>query len=357
MTHVNVNGDVLPCCNGAGVVGNLRHQSFADIWNGETMHSIRQHITNGEIHPICACETCPYQHHNPGVSVPAEVIPFNPHCVEPKSNRDWAAFEKNAGTINVRHRPWEVIFAPTTICNLDCVMCPQGRGLVTNPESMELSTLAAISDILLSAEKIVTVGVGETLAARAFWRFLDRHPKLPQQYIRTNSNGTLINAVSARRIVHSALSEISISIDAATRETYQKIRGGDFTTTLTGIRHLVEAKRDHLRSDLLIYANMTLMLENVVELEDFVILYHEIGVDAVVCSQLFSFGDTPSWVVRRGDWEFVYSQQMLGNHLHHARKHITAAYRTADRIGMGLYLECNTEQYIDATAVAESISI
>jgi len=87
MTHVNVNGDVPPCCNGAGVVGNLRHQSFADIWNGETMHSIRQHITNGEIHPICACETCPYQHHNPGVSVPAEVIPFNPHCVEPKSNR------------------------------------------------------------------------------------------------------------------------------------------------------------------------------------------------------------------------------------------------------------------------------
>jgi MoaA/NifB/PqqE/SkfB family radical SAM enzyme len=150
----------------------------------------------------------------------------------------------------------------------------------------------------------VTVGVGETLAAPAFWKFLREQPKLPHQYIRTNSNALLLTARLAVDIVNSALSEISISLDAASADTYQKIRGGKFSGALEGVRMLVEARNAHPSSDLLIFANITLMRENLEELEDFVVLGHQLGVDAVVCSQLFSFGDVPEWIVSRGNWDF-----------------------------------------------------
>ena len=38
----------------------------------------------------------------------------------------------------------------------------------------------------------------------------------------------------------------------------------------------------------------------------------KLGVNAIVFSQLFNFGDRPDWRVEREAWRFVYYEQMLG---------------------------------------------
>lgn len=56
--HIDVHGDVRPCCMGqAGVMGNLKKQSFAEIWNGEKFQELRRTIHTKN--PPDYCRTCP----------------------------------------------------------------------------------------------------------------------------------------------------------------------------------------------------------------------------------------------------------------------------------------------------------
>ena len=54
---IAVNGDVLPCCfdkNGEHTFGNIEHESFSEIWNGDKANKFRSKIrTNRNDIPIC----------------------------------------------------------------------------------------------------------------------------------------------------------------------------------------------------------------------------------------------------------------------------------------------------------------
>ncbi len=55
---VTWNGDVVPCCydyNGLYVLGNVKRESLAEIWNGERMQALRsEFISNAVSNPLCA---------------------------------------------------------------------------------------------------------------------------------------------------------------------------------------------------------------------------------------------------------------------------------------------------------------
>ncbi|MCH6258441.1 radical SAM protein [Puniceicoccaceae bacterium K14] len=200
------------------------------------------------------------------------------------------------------------------------------------------------------AERVDITGVGEPLLSKTFWSFIKTHKKQPGQYIRLNSNGLLLTEENAPIIANSAASEISISFDASQTTTYKKIRGGNFERAKQGVKALVEARNRVPDSKLDIYINMTLMKENVSELEGLVRIGKELGVDRVVAYQLFSFGDSPVWVVERGDWTFKYSEQMLKHYPEYAAESIRAAVKTSKEIGMRLDLLCKTKEYIENQA-------
>jgi pyrroloquinoline quinone biosynthesis protein E len=59
---IRVNGDVTPCCalfgsQQAAIMGNVLHQGFADIWNGERFRAFRRTSAAGT---NSLCRTCPY---------------------------------------------------------------------------------------------------------------------------------------------------------------------------------------------------------------------------------------------------------------------------------------------------------
>jgi len=67
--------------------------------------------------------------------------------------------------------------------------------------------------------------------------------------IRLHSNGILITGELAEKIVSSGLTWMSVSLDAASPETYAKVRGGDYERAVQGLENLIKAKAKLNRSN------------------------------------------------------------------------------------------------------------
>jgi len=100
--------------------------------------------------------------------------------------------------------------------------------------------------------------------------------------INTTTNGTLFTPARCEAIVHSGLDLIKISLDGATPETYQRIRGEDqFLRVIDGINILTETKKRFNSQTPYIRLNYVVSKYNAGEMTATVQLAGKIGVDAV----------------------------------------------------------------------------
>ena len=125
-----------------------------------------------------------------------------------------------------------------------------------------------------------------------------------------NSNGHLLTAAVSRRLVEGGLGWISISLDAATEETYLRIRRRpDFETLLSKIRRLRETRDAAGSSRPQIEINMTLMKLNLPEAPAFVELAADLGLDRVMFQEIQPGGSQR--VVAPDGFVFDYHEQEL----------------------------------------------
>ncbi|WP_404420589.1 radical SAM protein [Nibricoccus sp. IMCC34717] len=249
------------------------------------------------------------------------------------------------GDLVVGHQPTEVALAVTNSCNLKCVMCPHGRGLVANKRHLSGVLVKRLRKVVRQATRVVLSGIGEPVLSPGFWTALGQLRREASQFSRAHSNGILITRDVAERLVRSGLKEMSVSLDAATDRTYRRIRGAELREALAGVRRLLEMRRQQRGSRLAIYINMTLMAENDHEAADFVRLGKRLGVDAVVFSQLFGFGDTPDWVVERDGWRFAYEEQMLSKNEARLEDAVQSAIAAGENEGIEVILLSGLGRY------------
>lgn len=133
-------------------------------------------------------------------------------------------------------------------CNLHCVHCAR--------EYVEDYGAKRMDDDLY--KKIITeaVRLGTKSLGFAIWGevFLDKKIFDKISYakdcgildIRLHSNGILITDKLADKIIESGVTWMSVSLDAATPETYTKVRGGDFKKAVSGLSNLISAKLQKL---------------------------------------------------------------------------------------------------------------
>jgi MoaA/NifB/PqqE/SkfB family radical SAM enzyme len=127
-----------------------------------------------------------------------------------------------------------------------------------------------------------------------------------------NSNGTLLTPERIDRLLRSPLSWISISLDAATPETYRRIRGADFDLVISRVKDLIRERNARQSARRLrVFINMTLMRANIEEFPRFVELAADLGVDGVQVNQLLWHKEHCTWEIQKGDWSFVYRDQLL----------------------------------------------
>jgi MoaA/NifB/PqqE/SkfB family radical SAM enzyme len=249
------------------------------------------------------------------------------------------AFEDlDAKSAVMRANPRDITIESTTFCNLKCVMCRHGvEGKVTDKRHFPEHLVRRLIPFLATASRFQLHGLGEPLMSPAFWKLLDRITKVHRgaPEISFNTNGTLLTEKNIARLLATKAREINISFDAATAETYEKIRGGDFSQLLDNVTALVRARSLAGRADFRIIVNMTLMRANIEELPQFIRLAKQLGVDEVGFWRMNegeNFGE-PDWAVNKGDWKFSYDEEIT--------KYFPNLYNAAVREALRIAKELN----------------
>jgi molybdenum cofactor biosynthesis enzyme MoaA len=363
------------------------------------MQDLRRSILEGRVHRLCQCQDCPFQQAQPAFPVRKEPIQADeslarefdeewylqthqvvreavaaqvfvsglehfirhgradgaayrlrpaPDPNSPIPNAIMALIEYSRGEVVVRNTPVDIIPAVTTICNLRCGMCPHGMRLVENPHQMPVGFVERAADYMARASRMAVSGLGEPTLSDAFWMIIRLVASRSDLFIRVNSNAHFITEENAPRILDSGLTEISFSLDAFRPETYALIRAGDFERAKAGVARLTGAKRRRGGARVGVYINMTLMQANLPEAGDFVRLGASLGVDGVIFTQIFSFGDRPEWRVPREQGLFVYSEQMPSRNEPAMRRAVADCLAASQETGVSVILRDNVVAYRSA---------
>jgi radical SAM protein with 4Fe4S-binding SPASM domain len=119
-----------------------------------------------------------------------------------------------------------------------------------------------------------------------------------------STNGHLIRtAKEAQAVIDSGLSELIISLDGATPESFTKYRvGGDFDTVVNAVRLLAEQKRKQKKNVPFIHVQFLVMKHNEHEIPRIKSLVREIGADKFSCktAQVFSVAEAEKFLPSSG---------------------------------------------------------
>ncbi|PAK25689.1 mycofactocin radical SAM maturase [Streptomyces sp. alain-838] len=132
---------------------------------------------------------------------------------------------------------WELTYA----CNLSCVHCLSSSG---RRDPRELST-AECRSVIDELERMrvfyVNIGGGEPTVRPDFWELVD-YATDHHVGVKFSTNGVRITPDAARRLAASDYVDVQISLDGATAEVNDAVRGhGSYATATRAMRHLAEA--------------------------------------------------------------------------------------------------------------------
>ena len=176
--------------------------------------------------------------------------------------------------------PWTLDIEPTVACNLRCVMCHSDKIREQRDiKNMSFENFKKIIDSIPTLLKVTVQGMGEPLLAPDFLKMVS-YTNQKDISVTTTLNATFINEEIARKVVESGLARMYISLDGATKETYENIRrGADFEKTLAGIRNLIKARKKKGAPYIDLW--MVGIGDNILELPKMVDLACELGVDSL----------------------------------------------------------------------------
>lgn len=141
--------------------------------------------------------------------------------------------------------PKVVRIEPAASCNFQCTHCPTGTGAkvkgIMNKSIFEL-VKTNIHNNLSDIEVIVLYHGGEPLLNKIFFEMISYFVNLNKKlFIKTVTNGALLTADIAEKIVLSGLTQIEISLDGMSPEESESIRIGSTTAiTIQNIKVLLQ---------------------------------------------------------------------------------------------------------------------
>jgi len=184
--------------------------------------------------------------------------------------------------------PIHIQLEPTTYCNLNCKACTRLKYL----QHFQHLSLEKFEQIVAQIHplKISLSGAGEPFMNPDLFEMI-RLAKSMGCSMNTTTNCTLLTPEICVQIVKSGLDLVKISIDGATRDTYQQSRREDrFEQVIEGIRSLTNAKKQHGSATPFIRFNYVIFKENYHELAEAVKLAASLGVNAIYFQPLDLIG-------------------------------------------------------------------
>jgi mycofactocin biosynthetic radical S-adenosylmethionine protein MftC len=162
---------------------------------------------------------------------------------------------------------WELTYA----CNLSCVHCLSSSG---RRDPRELTT-AECKHVIDELERMqvfyVNVGGGEPTVRPDFWELVD-YATGHHVGVKFSTNGVKITPQVARRLAGSDYVDVQISLDGATAEVNDAVRGaGSFETALRAMRNLAAAGFEGFK------ISVVMTRQNVSQLDEFKALADSLG--------------------------------------------------------------------------------
>ncbi|HYS42917.1 MAG TPA: radical SAM/SPASM family putative metalloenzyme maturase, partial [Geobacteraceae bacterium] len=155
-------------------------------------------------------------------------------------------------------------------CNLGCFMCvKQTDGCGMTEGEMSPERFAALEPAFPHLEALVLNGIGEPLLNPHLEEFIRtaRQSMPAAGWIGFQSNGLLLTDSRAHSLVEAGLDKICISIDAASPETFRKVReGGEITAIGRAFAALAAAKERCNRPEVQVGIEFVAMRSNLGEL-------------------------------------------------------------------------------------------
>ena len=179
-------------------------------------------------------------------------------------------------------KPFILMVEPTNLCNLKCPLCPSGNGGLTRPRgTMAFDAFQKVfeeqaEDLFLlmlwnQGEPFINTRLTD-MVRLATARNVPTITSTNVHYIKTRED--------AEDIVDSGLSELIVSLDGVTPESYVQYRvGGNFDRVLDGIRLLVAAKKALRSSTPVVHLQFIIFKHNESEIDKARQLARDLGVD------------------------------------------------------------------------------
>ncbi len=132
---------------------------------------------------------------------------------------------------------WELTYA----CNLSCLHCLSSSGR-RDPRELTTAECKSVIDELERMQVFyVNIGGGEPTVRPDFWELVD-YASEHHVGVKFSTNGIKITPEVAMRLVASDYVDVQISLDGATAEINNKVRGeGSYETAMRAIRNLFNA--------------------------------------------------------------------------------------------------------------------
>lgn len=144
-------------------------------------------------------------------------------------------------TDDVLCMPVKMDYEASSLCNFRCQMCLlSGEGSLPRTQ-MRFEDFQKSLDEQYGLIEIKLQGLGEPLLNKDFIKMV--HAAVERDiWVRTTTNGSLLHLnENYKKLIDEKVGEIQISIDGATKETFEKIRqGSDFNLVVENVRYLNE---------------------------------------------------------------------------------------------------------------------
>lgn len=287
-THLSTGwkGDTFACVCPSWVpypIGNIHEaHSAEDVWNSRAAVEIRRSILDRD-YRYCSRTQCPY--------LSARKLPKRSEVEDPMFR---SYIDNNTTVLTEAPRVVEVNHDAT--CNLACPSC---RTEIMTANKSEQATLAQTAErVLLPLLKRVEgyayiSGGGEPFSSPHYRDLLARLNRrdYPQLTVYLVTNGQLLTPKRWTCLpdLPEMISILSVSVDAARAETYERLRPpGRWTTLMANLEYISELRRSGTIP--CFQLNFVVQHDNFREMLEFAELGERLGVDALWFQRLVNYG-------------------------------------------------------------------
>lgn len=273
LNHLEIlrDGNTRCCCTTfvKEDLDNVIEKDIVELWHSH-LHKIMCLSTENKTFTFCDKSMCP-------------LFVAKKNQNENISKREYKEMEKY---------PKILALGYDSTCNLSCVTCREHLYVASGNDLNEVCKISqkVNEQYLPHADFLIIAGEGEVFASKAY-KEVYNSPKCNPKFIRILSNGMLFNARNWAEFSKNKKGSImlTISVDAASKETYEKIRrNGKFDV----LKKNMELASQLRKSGELRYFRMNFVVqrENYKEMIPFVQWGEELGVDEIFFTKILNWG-------------------------------------------------------------------